>query len=113
MTSKNCLCEQCSDALGSKHHICDSLFIKEKDIGGLFKPSKSVIKIYEETETKIQGMLHTTGGKLPQGTGITEAIATAVLGDLPLSDIFPELNEHMLETSVTDNHVFQLIKSVT
>ena len=36
-----------------------------------------------------------------------------MLQDLPLDDIFPDLNDHMLETAVTDNHVFQLVKKVT
>ena len=46
-------------------------------------------------------------------TGITDAIATAVLQDLPRNEIFPELTLHMMQTAVTDNHVFQLVKSVT
>ena len=33
--------------------------------------------------------------------------------DLPMANIFPELNAHMMEMAVTDNHVFQLVKSVT
>ena len=40
-------------------------------------------------------------------------IASAVLHNLPMTDIFPELNLHMLETAVTDNHVFQKVKNVT
>ena len=45
--------------------------------------------------------------------GISDAIAKSVLEDLPLDDIFPDLDEHMLETAVSDNHVFQLVKKVT
>ena len=29
-----------------------------------------------------------------------------------MEQIFPELNSHMMETAVMDNHVFQLVKSV-
>ena len=36
-----------------------------------------------------------------------------MLEDLPLDNIFPELNLHMMEMAVTDNHVFQLIQNVT
>ena len=113
MTAKSSWCKVCTDALGSKHHICETLFIKQKDRGGLFKPSVSVIKICEETERKVQRMLNTTGGRLPQGKGVIGALETAVLWDLQETDIFSGLNDHMLDTSITDNHVYQLIKTVT
>ena len=45
-------------------------------------------------------------------TGITDAIAKCVLEELPMEHIFPELNYHMMEAAVTDNHVFQLVKTV-
>ena len=38
-----------------------------KDKGGLFKPSKDVVKICEETEVRFLRMLKISGGKLPQG----------------------------------------------
>ena len=45
--------------------------------------------------------------------GITDAIATSVLEDLPMEHIFSELNLHMMEMALTDNHVFQLVKTIT
>ena len=45
-------------------------------------------------------------------SGITDVIATAVLGDLPMQSIFPELTSHMMEMTVTENHVFQLVKKI-
>ena len=42
-----------------------------------------------------------------------DAIASSVLNDLPIRDIFPKLEGHMLETAVMDNHLFRLIKLVT
>ena len=49
MTSKACVYETCSDALGSKYHVSTSLFIDKKDHGGLFKRTMSVVKICEQT----------------------------------------------------------------
>ena len=46
-------------------------------------------------------------------TGITDAIANCVLEELPMEQIFPDLDDHMKETAVLDNHVFQLIKDVS
>ena len=37
----------------------------------------------------------------------------AVLEDIPLGKTFADLDEHMTETGVTDNHVYLLIKSLT
>ena len=69
ITARNLWCKECCDALGSKQHIAHSLFIEQKDRGGLFKPSVSVIKICEETEVRFQRMLRSTGGKLPRSKG--------------------------------------------
>lgn len=60
-------CGECCEALGSKAHTTSSSFIRFKDKGGLFKPSKDVIKICEETEVRFLRMLRCTNGKLPQG----------------------------------------------
>ena len=30
-----------------------------------------------------------------------------------MENIFPELTLHMMESAVTDNHVFQLVKTIT
>ena len=49
----------------------------------------------------------------PIVSGVPEAIANSVFRELPMDNIFPELNAHMMEMSVGDNHVFQLIKSVS
>ena len=47
------------------------------------------------------------------GTNVGEALVLAVLEDIPLDKTFAELDGHMTETGVTDNHVFLLIKSET
>ena len=60
-------CDVCCGSLGSTKHTTDSSFIRLKDKGGLFKPSKDVIKICEETEVRFLRMLKISGGKLPQG----------------------------------------------
>lgn len=50
MAAKQTLCSQCCEALGSRTFAARSAFLKLKDMGGLFKPTQSVIKICEETE---------------------------------------------------------------
>ena len=112
MTASRNLCKTCCDALGSSQHMAHTVFLKSKDRGGLFKPTQSLISICLETETRFRRLLNSTDGNLPRGRGISGAIATSVLADISLRDIFPELNGHMLDTSVTDNHVFHLIKTI-
>ena len=43
-------------------------------------------------------------------TGIPDAIATAVLGGMNLSALFTELDGHMIDSSVEENHIHILIK---
>ena len=65
MTATKNLCKICCDALGSPQHMAHSVFLMNKDRGGLFKPTQSVISICLETETKFRRLLDTTGGNLP------------------------------------------------
>ena len=60
-------CGTCCDSLGSTKNTTDYSFIKLKDKGGLFKPSKDLVKVCEETEKRFLRLLKCTGGKLPQG----------------------------------------------
>ena len=54
-----------------------------------------------------------TKGTLPLIKGIPGAISLSVLQDLNMSKVFKELNNHMLETAVTDNHLFSVIKNIS
>lgn len=58
-------------------------------------------------------MLATTGGKLPLGIGIPDAITVSVLGALDLSTLFTELDNHIFDSAVDENHVYGLIKIIT
>ena len=113
MVEKKLCCLICCSALGSSSHTPTSSFLALKDRGGLFKPTKSVVAVCEETEKRFQRMLKTTKGELPRLKGIPAAISTSVLQDINLSTTFKELNDHMLETAVTDNHLFSLIKNIS
>ena len=93
----NTLSVVCFQSLGSKQHIPEARLIKHLDRGGLFKPTTSVMKVCLETEKSIVRMLIETNGKLPQGKGIPNAIATAILSGLATSEVFSELNEHSLQ----------------
>ena len=45
-------------------------------------------------------------------TGIPTAIATSVLGSLNLSLLFRELDDHMTDSAVSENHIFSLIEMI-
>ena len=86
--------------------------IKLKDRGGLVKASPSVISVCLESEKCFQRLLKRSGGKLPQGSGISTSISAAVLSNCADMNLFAELNEHQFETIVTDNHVHNLVKII-
>ena len=80
----------------------------------LTKPTQSVIKVCEQAEKSIMRMMNVNNGRLPLSKGIPDAIAHSVLGVLGNSNVFLDLNEHMLETSFSEeNHIFALIKTIT
>ena len=68
MVERITLCRTCRDSLGSQICKPESSFLEKKDRGGLFKPARSVLTICEETERNFQILLHTSKGKLPQGS---------------------------------------------
>ena len=110
---KRLSCYSCIGALGSRSYFHESNFIKFKDRGNLFKPTKSVIKVCEETEKAVERMLNSTSGKLPHCKGVPDAIATAVLNNLGNTEVFSELNDHALESPIGEEyHIFSLIKMI-
>ena len=88
-----------------------SSFLVLKDRGYLFKATLSFTKVCEETERCFQQMLAVTKGHLPNGCGISNAIAQAVLGFLPVTSHFQELDYHLFDSPIGDNHVIRLIKN--
>ena len=106
-------CRVCHEAVCSKRYKCESAFLTLKDRENLFKPAASVISVCTETEKCFQGMLLSTNGRLPQGEGIPYAIAFAIFNSINIQTTFKDLDEHMLDTAVDDNHVFKLIKTVS
>ena len=105
-------CDLCKKALISPTHD----FIEMRDRGGpigLTWPSSSAITICLEAERVLQRLLKKTGGKLPQGIGMTKAITTAVLNNTEDLQLFLELHNHQFETAVEDNHIHMLVQSVS
>uniref|UniRef100_A0A8C5BZB7 THAP-type domain-containing protein n=1 Tax=Gadus morhua TaxID=8049 RepID=A0A8C5BZB7_GADMO len=100
-------CMPCADALTS---ATVHPFILLKNRGGLSKPSAGVVAVCRESERCFQGILRTTSGKLPQCNVITSAIVTQVLEYSAGKTLFPQLHNHMFETTVDDNHVHILVK---
>ena len=76
----------CCKALGSAMYTTESSFLKLIDRGNLFKPTTSVQ--LQETEKS-------TGGTFPHCIGISDAIATSVLGGIDHSRVFRELVDHI------------------
>ena len=113
MITRKITCSICCGALGSSQLSAESDFLSLKDKGGLIKPTKSVIDICIETEKYFQRMLSSTDGHLPQSRGLPNAIAISVLSSTNMATSFEELNEHMFDTTVTDNHTHKLIKAIS
>ena len=114
MARKQTRCIDCCASIGSRKHSHESTFLEFKDRGGLFKPTQSVIKVCEEAEKSIIRMMNVNNGKLPLSKGIPNAIAISVVDVLGYSNVFSELNEHMLETSFSEeNHILSMIKTIT
>ena len=114
MAEKKIICSQCSSALKvpNQKPLEASDFVQFKSRGGLTLASSSVRKVCEETEKCFARLMVATSGRLPHGQGVPDSISIAVLGSLNIEEMFPELNEHMIDTSATDNHTFQLVKEV-
>ena len=116
MAEKKILCMPCYKALGSVNHQAQSIFLKLKDRGSLFKPTQSVITICEETEKCFERMMKVSGGNLPHCSNISEAIVTAVLSGINKTNksrVFTEFGSHMFDTPIGENYVFSLIKTVS
>ena len=106
------LYSDCSSALGLTTSKPTTRFLKLKDRGNLYKPTQSVIDICEETEKCFERLLVATSGNLPHGKGIVDAVAVSVLGACNNSSLFKELEYHMFDTTVEENHIRTLIKSI-
>ena len=55
-------------------------------------------------------MLKSTQGGLPHATGVGDAVVSTVLQVCVERDVLSSLKEHMFDSTVAKNHVFNLIK---
>ena len=111
MVDKQIACPTCTDALTVPKETATMSFVVWKSNGGLKIPSKSLLRVCHETEKCLMRMLHSTSGNLPHcSSGLTDAIAITVLSACIGLNIFQDLNEHMYECTVTNNHIGSLIK---
>ena len=110
MVSKKIRCTQCVAALTTTEESMPDMFVTWKSNGGLNVPTHGLLYVCEETEKCIERMLKETGGELPRRTGLSIAMASAVLNVCVNSGVFSELHRHMFDSSAMDNHVFSLIK---
>jgi hypothetical protein len=110
MVERKIHCVKCLAALTTCKEKIPDLFVVWKSNGGLKLPSPGLLKICEETEKCVMRMLNVNQGGLPHSSGLSEAIASTVLQTCVERGVFSALNEHMLETTAVNNHVFSLIK---
>ena len=105
---------QCSSAVKALNQklLEASDFVQFRSRRGLTLASSSVRKVCEETEKCFARLMAATSGRLQHGQGASDSISIAVLRSLNIEEIFPELHEHMIDTSATDNHIFQQVKEV-
>ena len=81
-------------------------------MGGLKRPSSSTVSVCMEAEKVLQRLLRVSGGKLPQGGGLTQAVTTAVQLNTQHMHLFPDLIQHQFDTAVEDNHIHILVKQI-
>ena len=85
MVVKRISCPECVSALTvSKNTHSHIPFVVFKDNGGFHS---------------FQRMLKVTSGKLPQGPGLSSAIARVVLQECVQANVFESLNDHMFDSS--------------
>ena len=65
-----------------------------------------------ETEKCIENMLRTTQRQLPRCEKLPTVLSTAVLNNLSHLDLFPDIADHMFNTTIDDNHLHMLIQLV-
>ena len=112
MMKRQVKCLPCTEALTTQSGKVHK-FVALKDRGGLQKASDSVISVCLETEKCFQRLMKISDGKLPQGLGISAALASSVPNNCTRHNLFPELHNHQFHTTVDDNHVHSLVKLVS
>ena len=102
-------CTECVQALSSSSLISQThSLVLLKRRGKLKIPSESV----REAEKCFVRLNHLNGGLLPQGPGVSDAISHSVLQNTSDVELFHELQDHQLETTVFNNHRIKLVKKV-
>ena len=110
MMQKKTNCLKCLVALSTTKEKMPDLFVAWKSNGGLKLPSPGLLTICEEMEKCMMRMLKSTQGGLPHATGVADAVASTVLQVCVERDVLSSLKEHMFDSTVVNNHVFNLIK---
>ena len=110
MVERKVHCMKCLAALTTTKEKIPDLFVVFKSNGGLKLPSPGLLKICEETEKCVMRMLSVNQSGLSHGTGLPDAIVSTVWQVCVERGVFSELNQHMMETTAVNNHVFSLIK---
>ena len=111
MVERKVHCMKCLAALTTMKEKITYLFVMFKSNGGL-KLSSWLLKICEETEKCVMRMLNVNQGRLPHGMGLPGTIVSTVLQVCVVRGVFNELNQHMLETTTVNNHIFSLSNAV-
>ena len=112
MVERKVHCMKCLVALTTMKKKITYVFVMFKSNRGLKLPSSGLLNVCEETEKCVMRMLNVNQGGLPHGMGLPDAIVSTVLQVCVERGVFNELNQHMLETTTVNNHVFSLSNAV-
>lgn len=81
------------------------ILIKLRDNGGLTYPSKDVLKIAELTERVFRRYTASCNGRPTNRKNTKQIVLTGVLTHTSNTSLFENLQEHMFDTEITDNHI--------
>lgn len=117
MARKILTCNKCYAALisaDSTQPPCFDLLLR-KTRGGLIIPSQSTVLVCRKTEQCVRRLLNSNSGKVPlcNISKLELSICNVVLSEIGMTNMFPSLSDHMLDTTPDSNHVFRLINIVT
>ena len=88
------------------------ILIKLKDNGGLTYPASDVLKLAEITGRVFRRYIAACNGRPTNMKNTKQIVLTGVLSHTCNTSLFENLQEHMFDTEITDNHIHKLCKSI-
>ncbi|KAL3186227.1 hypothetical protein MRX96_027953 [Rhipicephalus microplus] len=101
-------CELCIEAL---HGADTSLLVRQKNRGGLFYPSEDVVSLCETAEKGLRRLQASTQC-LKNIHANTKQLVLEILSQSLEKRWFSQLEQHLFDVDVLDNHIYNLSKQV-